>query len=48
MCPRGGFPGDPESFGELVAGGDWLARRPLRGLDLNLDDPRDLEVTRNT
>lgn len=45
---RGGLPGDTEAFGELVAGRDRVAVRPLAGSDLSLDGPRDLEVTRDS
>ena len=45
---RGGLPGDAEAFGELVAGRDGVAGRPLPGSDLSLDGPRDLEVTRDS
>ena len=44
----GGLPGDAEAFGELVAGRDRVAGRPLPGSDLSLDDPRDLEVPRDS
>jgi hypothetical protein len=45
---RGGLPGDAEAFGELVAGRDRVAGRPLPGSDLSLDGPRDLEVPRDS
>src|SRR5690349_13699126 len=43
----GGLAGDAEAFGELVAGRDRVAGRPLPGSDLRLDGPRDLEVARD-
>ena len=45
---RGGLPGDAEAFGELVAGRDCVAGRPLPGSDLSLEGPRDLEVARES
>ena len=45
--PRGGLAGDAEPLGQLVAGRCRVAGRPLPGSDLSLDDPRDLEVTRD-
>ena len=44
----GGLPGDAEAFGELVAGRDRVAGRPLPGSDLSLDGPRHLEVPRDS
>ena len=48
MGAGGGLPGDAEAFGELVTGRDRVAGRPPPGSDLSLDDPRDLEVTRDS
>ena len=44
----GGLAGDAEALGKLVTGRDRVAGRPLPGSDLSLEDPRDLEVTRDS
>ena len=45
---RRGLAGDPEPLGQLITGRHRVTGRPLPGPDLSLDDPRDLEVTRDT
>jgi hypothetical protein len=46
--PGRGLPGDAEPVSELVPGRSRAAGCPLPGPDLRLDDPGDLQVTRDT